>query len=666
VDLRRGYTRHMERLGRYVLLEKLAEGGMAEVFRGAGIGSAGFAKTLAIKRILPASAKDPYFVSMLIDEAKLASQLSHPNIVQVVDLGHVDAPASSMPRAPGMDPDPPIYYLVMEFVAGQSLSGVLRTSARARKRLPHPFAVAITIQVLGALEYAHTKRDVTGRPLGIIHRDVSPQNILLSYDGQVKLADFGIAKATAKSTNTVTGSVKGKPGYMAPEQMSDMHVDHRLDVYAMGVVLHEMLTMRRMRQADSDAKVLLQVAQGEFPRFEALGIDVPPALAQVVYRALEPVPDARFPSAHAFLEALQKAMYTLDWSWTPNDTRKLLEDLFPTELEREQSAQESYATLIRKLSEAKGEADVAEAEKSLDGATPLPPPPGLLKARTSIPPVGAELEPTRLGNDTPAPARPGSVARVGALGAVVTALLGGALWWNGNRAATLSVDSEPPGAQVVWRGTALGNTPLSVPAAPGKGELVLELAGHVPGTRALTLEPGATVAVSLVLAPATRAVTVHSVPEGAAITLDGQPAGKSPAVVRLEKRTHVIQAVLAGHQDARMELPADFSGDTAHLTLTPEPRNTVSNTEKPRRDPPRSGRHPARGGEGFLTLTSKPWAKVVVDGKDMQVFTPVSRLPLSAGSHTVTLSNPKENLSITFKVTIQDGAEVTLSKSLLH
>jgi len=282
----------MEWFGRYVLLERVALGGMGEVFRAAALGSAGFSKAVAIKRILPHLAADAAFVRMLVDEAKIASTLEHPNIIQVLDLGeHQGA-----------------YFIAMEYVAGQSLSSILAAARKRGEKLPLGFAVNVVEQALRGLEHAHSRVDALGAPASVIHRDVSPQNVMVGYNGVVKLADFGIAKAGEKTTETSPGHIKGKPSYMAPEQIHrGTDIDCRIDIYAMGAVHHELLTMKAMREGTTDGQILFEVAKGSFPTFESLSVDVSVALSDVIYRALEPDPDKRWQTAHDFAQALESA-----------------------------------------------------------------------------------------------------------------------------------------------------------------------------------------------------------------------------------------------------------------------------------------------------------------------------------------------------------------------
>jgi eukaryotic-like serine/threonine-protein kinase len=260
-------------LQRYTLLRKIATGGMAEVYLAEQTGAGGFKKRVAIKRILPAFAEDPKFVEMFLDEARLAAMFHHPNLIQIYELGEVDGLLS----------------LVMEYVRGLSLSELLKR-AIALGAPPIPFGVAARIVADAAqgLHYAHEFQDPdTGGALGLVHRDVSPQNILLSREGVVKVMDFGIAKAAGQMHHTSTGTLKGKLAYMPPEQLNGKPLDRRADIWALGVVLYELIAGRRPYIGDSEASVFRAILQEEPPPIPALRADQRTATAGAMARQLE-------------------------------------------------------------------------------------------------------------------------------------------------------------------------------------------------------------------------------------------------------------------------------------------------------------------------------------------------------------------------------------------
>jgi len=281
----------LEEFGNYYLLEKIAVGGMAELFKARQRGVHNFEKIVAIKRILPHLSDNDEFVRMFIDEAKLAAQLTHPNIVQIFDLG----------KASGF------YYIAMEYVDGKDLRSLLRKVREYKRPFPEPVAAFVTMKVAGALDYAHRKKGMNDKELKLVHRDISPQNVLISGEGAVKLVDFGIAKAATKTTQTVAGALKGKLLYMSPEQALGQPLDSRSDIYSLGLVLFELLTGERCFQADSELGVLEKVRLGKAQDVRAVNPLVSREMASILDRALQKNVDQRYPSAR-FLERDLKAL----------------------------------------------------------------------------------------------------------------------------------------------------------------------------------------------------------------------------------------------------------------------------------------------------------------------------------------------------------------------
>lgn len=274
----------LEEFGNYYLLEKIAVGGMAELFKARQRGVANFEKIVAIKRILPHLSDNDEFVRMFIDEAKLAAQLTHPNIAQIYDLG----------KASGF------YYIAMEYVDGKDLRSLLRKVREFKMPLPEPVAAFVAMKVAGALDYAHRKKGMNGKDLKLVHRDISPQNVLISSEGAVKLVDFGIAKAATKSTQTMAGALKGKLLYMSPEQALGQPLDSRSDIYSLGLVLFELLTGERCFQADSELGVLEKVRLGKVQDVQLVNPGVSKEMSDIIQKALLKDVDRRYPSARFF------------------------------------------------------------------------------------------------------------------------------------------------------------------------------------------------------------------------------------------------------------------------------------------------------------------------------------------------------------------------------
>jgi serine/threonine-protein kinase len=275
------------RMARYQLLERLARGGMAEVFRARLVGLAGFEKIVALKRILPELDAEPSFVAMFLDEVRLTAQLNHPNIVETLDVGR----------------DERSFFYVMEYVPGRNLAQLQRTCMEHGERMPLGAAISIVAGAASGLHHAHEHRDGDGRPLGIVHRDVSPSNILVRHDGFVKVADFGIAKAASQHSLTRVGTIKGKLSYMSPEQRQRLPVDRRSDIFSLGIVLYEITTGRRLFRARDAVATLLG---GTIPPPSLVVSDYPSALEAIVMRALEVDPARRFATAEELRLALEE------------------------------------------------------------------------------------------------------------------------------------------------------------------------------------------------------------------------------------------------------------------------------------------------------------------------------------------------------------------------
>jgi serine/threonine-protein kinase len=337
-----------QQIGRYAIHGKIASGGMASVHFGRLLGPVGFSRTVAIKRLHPHLAEDPEFVATMIDEARLAARIHHPNVAPTLDV--VSAFGELL--------------VVMEYVRGESLARLARAAQKDGGRVALPIASAIAIGALNGLHAAHEARSDGGLPLGIVHRDVSPQNVLVGVDGMARIIDFGVAKAAGRLQTTRDGVVKGKIAYMAPEQLSASAISRTVDVYAMGVVLWEMLAGRRLFQADSDAQLVARVLRGatEPPSRHAPGLS--PELDALVMKALAPDPAQRFASAEEMAEAL----------------RRVVPPAFPTDVGR-WVHDVAHEALDRRA------AELAEIESALR-AESIPPPAPRMESASSEPSAG--------------------------------------------------------------------------------------------------------------------------------------------------------------------------------------------------------------------------------------------------------------------------------------
>jgi serine/threonine protein kinase len=307
--------------GPYTLTERLAVGGMAEVFRAVQRGAEGFERVVAIKRILPDLADDEAFINMFVDEAKISVQLSHPNIAQVFDLGCIDG----------------AYYIAMEFVEGRDLRSIQRRYGDGRA-LPVDITCHIALKILEALDHAHRAEAPGLGHLGIIHRDVSPHNLLLSFDGEVKVIDFGLARAAGRAVRTRAGVVKGKTPYLSAEQARGQEIDHRSDLFSMGTCLYEWLSGTRLFLRKTETDTILAVRRAEVAPLAGKVSTVPRALAQIVHRALEPSPAHRYQSAREMHDALEAFVFSSGNVVTQAQVADWLADLFPAETQSHQAA----------------------------------------------------------------------------------------------------------------------------------------------------------------------------------------------------------------------------------------------------------------------------------------------------------------------------------------
>ncbi|HET9316523.1 MAG TPA: protein kinase [Vicinamibacteria bacterium] len=279
--------------GPYRLLQKIAVGGMAEVFKAKRSGVEGFEKVVAVKRILPHLSDNKEFVEMFIDEAKMVAGLAHPNIVQISDLGKIDKS----------------YYIAMEYVHGRDLRTILRRAKERGLRLPLDLTVLIVSKVCSALEFAHRKKDERARPMLIVHRDISPQNILISFEGEVKLTDFGIAKAATKARITDAGALRGKLLYMSPEQAWGKPMDRRSDVFSLGIVFYEMITDQKPFLGSSEMSILEMVRECRIAPPSDVNPRIPERLEKVVMTALDRDPEHRYQDASQMYRELDRVLH---------------------------------------------------------------------------------------------------------------------------------------------------------------------------------------------------------------------------------------------------------------------------------------------------------------------------------------------------------------------
>ncbi|MCS6856161.1 MAG: serine/threonine protein kinase [Sandaracinaceae bacterium] len=304
------------RIGNYILHERIGIGGMAEVYRASIRGPEGFERMVAIKRILPNLVSDEDFVRMFIDEAKLAVKLQHPNIVSIIDLAR----------------EGDELFIAMEYVHGKDLRAVLdrvQSMEETGRRMPIEYTAYVVARICEALHHAYFSSGPGGEPLRIIHRDISPQNVLLSFEGEVKVTDFGLAKAAGRASYTRAGVVKGKLAYMSPEQIRGQPLDHRSDVYATGILLWEMLTGTRLFLAPTDQETILRVYHAQVPPPRTIRPDIPEELEAIAMKALAKRPEDRYESAEAMQEDITAWLYSLSRPVRTSTIGTFMRWLFP-------------------------------------------------------------------------------------------------------------------------------------------------------------------------------------------------------------------------------------------------------------------------------------------------------------------------------------------------
>jgi serine/threonine protein kinase len=459
----------VQTFGKYQILERIATGGMAEIYKARLEGIGGFQRTFAIKRILPHLSTNQEYIAMLVDEAKVSGLLSHANIVQILDLGQVGD----------------IWYIAMEYVDGRDLGAILR---RARERglcLPVPHTVFIALELLKGLEYAHQRQVMRGGravPLNIVHRDISPPNVLLSFQGEVKLTDFGIARASHKVLETQSGIIKGRYDYMSPEQAAASELDQRSDLFAVGVVLYEMLTGEHPFRTETEFGTLERIRTGRYVAASKRNPDVPRALDALLDRALRVAREERYPSATAFKEALDRFFQDSGFIFTQNTLASYARGLFPDI--RHSTTGASLPPLDRQVLLA---ADTGPDDLELPEVEALPATLRLkVPKRDPVPPPTPTPPPIPVAATEPAPSRwPGR-----SFAALIGVALGLGVGWAAfapDRLGTLRIEVAAPAT--AWVNDQRISDEVRVPAGTPQ-RVRVEFPGRAAWERTFTLRPG--------------------------------------------------------------------------------------------------------------------------------------------------------------------------------
>ncbi len=532
--------------GRFYLLQRLAIGGMAEIYRARIKGIGDFEKELVVKRILRARAQEENFAKMLVNEAKLTVQLTHSNIAQVYECGYIDGD----------------YFISMELVNGVSMKEMMHAFGRAGANLSPEQSIFLVLQLLQGLSYAHRKLDANGNPLKVVHCDVSPDNCLVSWEGEVKLLDFGIARAAAESqlSNYKEGMLMGKLGYVAPEQASlEKRWDHRVDIFAAGIILYELLTKQKPFPKATDVESLIESRRARVVPPTAIDPRLPKDVDAIAAKALAYEPEDRYADARSFADALVDVLFPTPHSTIQDHLGQQMKQVFDEKITNQRKGRAHDPLIMKVLTNA---AEIrAQAEADAAGGLPeLTPIPG------AYPSPGHGPDPMlQAQQDAARAARRAPQVRVVRRGipagwAVVVGLLlaaGGVAGYHFGapwlRPGVVVVTSEPAGLEVTLDGQKTGQlTPAVLEGILLSRRHTVAVAGA--GVRAASaqtaLRPGELVArVHLKVESTIGVITVESLPPGAEIVLDDRPAGRTPATlsgVRLDQR-HRVDLVLPGH-----------------------------------------------------------------------------------------------------------------------
>ncbi len=345
--------------GKYTLIDRIAVGGMAEIFLAQQAGLDGFEKTIVIKRIRPHLSKQTSFVRMFLNEAKLAAQLNHPNIVQIYDLGRI---AES-------------YFIAMEYIFGRDMRRIIPKADSLEIPFPMVYALKIASSVCEGLYYAHQKADPYGNPLNIVHRDVTPENVFVSFDGTVKILDFGIAKAANQIEQTGAGEIKGKLSYMSPEQCRGIPLDCRSDLFSLGVVLFEWLTGFKLFTGDSEVAIMKSIIEGKIYAPSYFKADIPRPVEDILMQALAKDREERFQTAWDMQYAIDRFLTQNEFTPSNIHLSNFLKQLFHDELEEEKARVAQRVQLsapCASLSAAAAASNDAAAPPEIDPAPSAP------------------------------------------------------------------------------------------------------------------------------------------------------------------------------------------------------------------------------------------------------------------------------------------------------
>ncbi len=580
--------------GKYQLFASLGRGGMADVFLSVARGPMGFNKLAVVKRLRHSLAEERAFLDMFLDEARLAARLNHPNIVHTYEVGEHNG----------------AYFIAMEYLEGQSLNKVIRESLKRKEPLEEAFCARVIADALNGLDHAHKLKDYDGKPLSIIHRDVSPHNIFVTYDGHTKLVDFGIAKAALSSSQTEVGVLKGKVAYMAPEHAMGGALDHRADVFAMGIVLWEMLAGERLMSGDSAANTLHKLLNVPIPRVsERRRIDA--ELDAIVARALEKSPDRRWASAGDMRDALES--FVARTPYRQDDVGRRVAGMFQrVHEEAKRQVQKHMSVITTAGSTQEVQALTLESLRRME--------------RSGANVSGALLRLNESGS-----------------GVVSSSLL---------RSGSFAGGTFPAGP---------GPVPAVAPSPPRTSPLpwaialallgVIAVVAVVVAFRAGSSQQRAGSGAGSATASAASVAVTPPAPSVPAVAL---PAPSAPAV---GPTAIVVGSGLADAAawiaNSAASASASAPASSAPVAPSPKPLGSVKTAGGAAPVKPAPVAEPAAE-PGFLSFDTYPWTKVSEGGRSLGT-TPLNRVPLSPGTHTLTLENAEQGITKTHVVVIKSG-----------
>ena len=641
------------RFGKYTLIRKLATGGMAELFLAIQRSVAGFEKLLVIKRILPAMNQDRAFIDMLLHEARIAATLSHPNIVQIFDVGQHEGN----------------YFIAMEHVHGEDLRSIVRQmKKKGVTEFPLEHAISIVLGMCAGLAYAHEKRDLDGSQLNIVHRDISPQNVVVTFTGDVKIVDFGIAKSDTKlnhDANTRSGKLKGKIPYMSPEQARGEGIDWRSDIFATSVMLFELTTGKRLFKGASEFETLKLICERDYPHPSQIRAGYPQELEHIVMRGLAKDRGARFQSAREMQAMLEEFVRRERIPTSTIALSQFMQSLFEDKL----------ATQKEALLQGKQLADIIALQEGADSAAEHDANGRPSQSLLSTPAASR----TVTGVNAARPARGGAAIVLGLLGAaavVSAAGVGGLYYWKTHSGApettassaspvatqapltrgAVVIVSDPPGAAIWLNGEKRSEiTPATLTKLPIGAPFDVKLTrdGYEEQTQTVTLtETDSSSALSFVLKKGTLALDVSVRPQvnGVSLILDGKGYSQTTIDGVTSGEQHRLVVGAPGYSAQQFVFTGNV-GEKKHFDVSlmkVDPKDK----EKEKAAAAASTATAAAGGTGKISIGARGgWCNVSIDGAGRGP-TPVAGITVGAGPHTVTCT-PEGGKTMSAVVTVK-------------